>query len=267
MLKPPAQLSAPARQGSGSSARAGFTLIELLVVIAIIAILAALLLPVLSGAKERARRSSCANNLRQFLLTLHMYANDNNQRLFSGISESTTPNGFLDDSIPIVSGIVRTQMIQYAGNYKILGCPNLGAPFNVPEGYHEAGYGWVLGYNYLGGHANTPWPYIGGEPWKSPQRITDTGPMLGPTAPLLTDMNDWSTGYGGTIVPHGRGGAVQGGTDVRNESSAGATPIALQATGGNIGRMDSSVIWVPIKRMTRHPGSQQYPDDGCWAMW
>jgi prepilin-type N-terminal cleavage/methylation domain-containing protein len=50
----------------------GFTLIELLVVIAIIAILAALLLPVLSKAKQRARRSQCLMNERQLALSLTM---------------------------------------------------------------------------------------------------------------------------------------------------------------------------------------------------
>ncbi|MGE3310331.1 MAG: DUF1559 domain-containing protein [Limisphaerales bacterium] len=64
----------------------GFSLVELLIVIALLALLASILLPSLSGAKESARRVQCVNNLRQLAITWEIYANDHGDRV--------VPNGY-----------------------------------------------------------------------------------------------------------------------------------------------------------------------------
>lgn len=77
---------------SGKTVNCAFTLIELLIVIAIISVLAAMLLPALAQAKERARRISCVNNLHQIGMALNMYSDDNSGFLVP--AEYDTHNGF-----------------------------------------------------------------------------------------------------------------------------------------------------------------------------
>jgi prepilin-type N-terminal cleavage/methylation domain-containing protein/prepilin-type processing-associated H-X9-DG protein len=77
----------------------GFTLIELLVVIAIIAILAAILLPVLQAAKQRAWEADCINNKKELQLAYYMYAQDNNDKLvINAANASGGPVGWLSAS-------------------------------------------------------------------------------------------------------------------------------------------------------------------------
>ena len=72
-----------------ASGRRGFTLIELLVVIGIIAVLAAILFPVLARARERAQAAACAAQLKQFGAAFVMYANDYGGRLPSPGGDAT----------------------------------------------------------------------------------------------------------------------------------------------------------------------------------
>lgn len=235
-----------------------FTLIEVLVVIATIAILTAILLPMLVVAKERARRIVCRNNVRQFIFGTHLYAHDNEQYLPSGL-----PDRGRAEHTPVISRATRNALAKVIGSNRPLTCPWLGEPFTDPDGwYHRGARGYVIGYNYLGGHQGTPWPLIGtvNAQWKSPQLSCDS-----PSLPIVTELNAWSKGINKTWAPHGRRGPI---LEYGNPNHHGGMPSQeIGAAGGNIGLLDGSAFWRKITDMKIYRGSRFLGEDGCITAW
>jgi len=91
------------------STRSGFTLVELMIVIAIIAMLAAILFPAFSEAREASRRTSCSSNLKQIGIAFNMYCQDND-----GLVPNRTTN----------SSTLVTTMANYTKNSRLFVCPS-----------------------------------------------------------------------------------------------------------------------------------------------
>ncbi len=131
--------------GRALGAKSGFTLIELLVVIAIIAILAAILFPVFGRARENARRSSCASNLKQIGLGMQQYIQDYDEK-------------FLIQTINTTNGYHFAHILQpYIKSKQIFNCPSSGGVLVNPQTFaytdnkdHQWGFTSTLYSDYTG---------------------------------------------------------------------------------------------------------------------
>jgi len=109
--------------GSGKRKMRSFTLIELLVVIAIIALLASLLLPALSRAREMARRTKCISNLKQIGLALELYADDYNGLYPEAYGACDWETGCTTNPVG-APGWMKRLYPSYIGNEEVYRCPS-----------------------------------------------------------------------------------------------------------------------------------------------
>jgi type II secretory pathway pseudopilin PulG len=247
-------------RGNDRRARtSGFTLVELGVVVFMMAVLAALLLPALSTAKEKTRRAVCQSNLHQLLMVFDVYAMENQDLLPSSLDNT----GMAYHSIRL-SDQTFTNLVQMAGSSNIFYCPNIVFGQNVGSIPAHDSLGYVIGYSYL---ANSIQQTLKGpEYWVSPTKITDA-----PGSELIADANYWTpVNYAGTFVagmkiaPHGAMGAAMTGNSSFTVRAKGVDSAGIGATGGNIGFLNQSVAWRNIRLMQTWQASSEPDGYGNW---
>jgi len=221
------------------SVGSAFTLIELLVVIAIIAILAALLLPALARAKEKAHRAVCKSNMRQVALTAIMYSMDNTEKFPAALRGAQTYHAVW---LPIETydyfvnvGRVQTNCLTCPdknkdGNWII---PLQNPPIAMRVGFFCL---WSMPTDLDTRPRDKNWASFTW-PWDSPRKSTDQSPYTVLLADIISKGTDTYAGYSGrtTDVPHTPGGPRVGPDTM--------TPEALNSQGGNVGLVDGSVSW------------------------
>ncbi len=229
-----ATTEAPARR------EAGFTLIELLIVIAIIAILAAILLPVLSSAKERAMRIQCCSNLRQVAIGMIIYTGDNNDYVVScranTLASKPYPLVQTDLNVSDSAGMKSIGLFINTNAPSIWSCPERPSLPNYNATYNQ----WNIGYQYFGGDTNWENPIASGGMWGySPVKMSTSRPWWCFAADaVMRGANGW-----GQPVANDEGNP-QDYVNLPQHHSAHLYP-----DGGNESFVDGSASWEPIRKM------------------
>jgi hypothetical protein len=196
------------------------------------------------------------SNIRTFYLAINTYAVDHKDFL---------PTGGLGDTLRDYTITLKADLYEGLDLNKVY-CPNLLKPFgnngNFPNGIYIAeGPMYLLSYNYLGGHAGTPWPQQGqaNAEWISPQKTTQKPRLL-----LITEMNAWTVNHNITFAPHGYWGPIHESKDSRNPGFHGIPSSQIGSVGGNVALMDGSIAWKDIKAMKIYRASL---DQDLFAAW